>query len=344
MKTLLRWVDREARAADSDKIRAFCLHDGYRRVPAALGLLPGEVDDGVHREGQRRRPAAVLLRGHVALARHPRRFGPGPVSVPSAARRHRHRRRQPVGPARPRAADLREHLRAAEAARALRAPRRAADLRGDVAGRQPTSARSRCCAICCCGATAKSAPIITPGRRRPARPRTCGAIRMRRRFRCAAVRGAAGGADRGHRSRRRASGRSRTGPGASGSTPRHVAALERAGLPGRVERRAALLRSAQGRTRFRRGARSRPYFLSYDSAVRPGTSRLLEVPCSAMLHRDVPDRLAWAYARAPFPYTTKRVLRKLGRGARGLAAPVVFLARRDVRPGPPAGRTAAFRS
>ena len=31
MKTLLRWVDREARAADSDKIRAFCLHDGYRR-------------------------------------------------------------------------------------------------------------------------------------------------------------------------------------------------------------------------------------------------------------------------------------------------------------------------
>jgi len=31
MKTLLRWVDREARAADSDKIRTYCLHDGYRR-------------------------------------------------------------------------------------------------------------------------------------------------------------------------------------------------------------------------------------------------------------------------------------------------------------------------
>ena len=56
----------------------------------------------------------------------------------------------------------------------------------------------------------------------------------------------------------------------------------------------------------------RPYFLSYDSAVRPGTSRVLEVPCSSMLHRQVPDRLAWAYARAPFPYTTRRVLRKLG--------------------------------
>ena len=29
--TLLRWVDREARAADSDKIRTFALHEGFRR-------------------------------------------------------------------------------------------------------------------------------------------------------------------------------------------------------------------------------------------------------------------------------------------------------------------------
>lgn len=55
-----------------------------------------------------------------------------------------------------------------------------------------------------------------------------------------------------------------------------------------------------------------PYFLSYDSAVAAGTSRLLEVPCTTSLHRDVPERLARAYARAPFPYTTRRVLRKLG--------------------------------
>jgi hypothetical protein len=27
---LLRWVDREARAADSDKIRTFAMHDGFR--------------------------------------------------------------------------------------------------------------------------------------------------------------------------------------------------------------------------------------------------------------------------------------------------------------------------
>ena len=30
--TLLRWVDREARAADSDKIRTFALHAGFRRL------------------------------------------------------------------------------------------------------------------------------------------------------------------------------------------------------------------------------------------------------------------------------------------------------------------------
>ena len=30
--TLLRWVDREARAADSDKIRTFAMHDGFRRL------------------------------------------------------------------------------------------------------------------------------------------------------------------------------------------------------------------------------------------------------------------------------------------------------------------------
>jgi GNAT superfamily N-acetyltransferase len=29
--TLLRWIDREARAADSDKIRAFSMHEGFRR-------------------------------------------------------------------------------------------------------------------------------------------------------------------------------------------------------------------------------------------------------------------------------------------------------------------------
>ncbi len=54
-----------------------------------------------------------------------------------------------------------------------------------------------------------------------------------------------------------------------------------------------------------------PYFLAYDSAVTPGTTNVLEVPVSAALHRRLPRWLQYAYARAPRPYTTKRVLRAL---------------------------------
>ena len=36
------------------------------------------------------------------------------------------------------------------------------------------------------------------------------------------------------------------------------------------------------------------------------------MPCSAALNRRVPKRLQHLYARVPRPYTTKRVLRKLG--------------------------------
>jgi hypothetical protein len=54
-----------------------------------------------------------------------------------------------------------------------------------------------------------------------------------------------------------------------------------------------------------------PYFLAYDTATRPGCSNVLEVPVSAALNRRLPRRLQYAYARAPRPYTTKRVLRAL---------------------------------
>jgi hypothetical protein len=39
VKTLLRWVDREARAADSDKIRCHVLHAGFRRVLRRSGYF-----------------------------------------------------------------------------------------------------------------------------------------------------------------------------------------------------------------------------------------------------------------------------------------------------------------
>jgi peptidoglycan/xylan/chitin deacetylase (PgdA/CDA1 family) len=91
----------------------------------------------------------------------------------------------------------------------------------------------------------------------------------------------------------------------------HVSALERLGY--RVESSVAPLfyEAHKGGPDFV-DAPARPYFLAYDSAVRAGTSRVLEVPCSAGLDRSVPRPLARAYARAPWPYMTKRVLRKLG--------------------------------
>jgi hypothetical protein len=54
-----------------------------------------------------------------------------------------------------------------------------------------------------------------------------------------------------------------------------------------------------------------PYFLAYDSATAPGGSELLEIPVSAALNRKLPRFLRYAYARAPRPYTTKRILRAL---------------------------------
>ena len=46
LKTLLRWVDREARMADSDKIRCHALHAGFRRVLRRSGYFG--VRSGLH--------------------------------------------------------------------------------------------------------------------------------------------------------------------------------------------------------------------------------------------------------------------------------------------------------
>jgi hypothetical protein len=39
LATLLRWIDREARQADSDKIRTFAIHAGFRRVLKRSGYF-----------------------------------------------------------------------------------------------------------------------------------------------------------------------------------------------------------------------------------------------------------------------------------------------------------------
>jgi hypothetical protein len=60
------------------------------------------------------------------------------------------------------------------------------------------------------------------------------------------------------------------------------------------------------------GAPLTPYFLAYDDATRAGTSHVLELPISAALNRRVPAFVERWYGRAPWPYTTKRMLRLSG--------------------------------
>jgi hypothetical protein len=90
----------------------------------------------------------------------------------------------------------------------------------------------------------------------------------------------------------------------------HVAALERLGY--QVDSSVAPLfyEAHKGGPDFVE-APQRPYFLAYDSATRPGSSDVLEVPVSSGLNRRLPAMLQHAYARAPKPYTTKRILRAL---------------------------------
>ena len=98
--------------------------------------------------------------------------------------------------------------------------------------------------------------------------------------------------------------------GRFGFSSDHVAALEQHGYL--VESSVAPLfyEAHKGGPEFVE-APLRPYFLAYDSATRPGCSNVLEVPVSAALNRRLPRALQYAYARAPRPYTTKRILRAL---------------------------------
>jgi hypothetical protein len=98
--------------------------------------------------------------------------------------------------------------------------------------------------------------------------------------------------------------------GRFGFSAEHVAGLERQGYL--VESSVAPLfyESHKGGPDFVEAPLT-PYFLAYDSATTAGSSNVLEVPVSAALNRRLPKRLQYLYARAPRPYTTKRVLRAL---------------------------------
>ena len=99
--------------------------------------------------------------------------------------------------------------------------------------------------------------------------------------------------------------------GRFGFSAAHVAALESEGYLVESSIAPLFYEAHKGGPEFVE-APLRPYFLAYDNATRPGTSNLLEVPVSAGLNRRLPKALQYAWARAPKPYTTKRVLKKLG--------------------------------
>jgi peptidoglycan/xylan/chitin deacetylase (PgdA/CDA1 family) len=99
--------------------------------------------------------------------------------------------------------------------------------------------------------------------------------------------------------------------GRFGFSAAHVSALERQGYLVESSIAPLFYETHKGGPEFVE-APLHPYFLAYDSAVRPGTSQLLELPASAGLHPRYPAWLQHRYARAPWPYTTKRILRKLG--------------------------------
>ena len=99
--------------------------------------------------------------------------------------------------------------------------------------------------------------------------------------------------------------------GRFGFSAAHVSPLERAGYLCESSVAPLFCERHKGGPDFT-GAPLRPYFLSYDDATRAGTSQVLELPLSAALHPRLPSLLERAYAHAPRPYLTRRVLRKLG--------------------------------
>ena len=99
--------------------------------------------------------------------------------------------------------------------------------------------------------------------------------------------------------------------GRFGFSPTHVSSLERHGYL--VDSSVApLFYEAHKQGPDFVGAPPTPYFLSYDDATKAGSSSLLELPISAALNRRVPAWLERWYGRAPWPYTTKRLLRLAG--------------------------------
>ena len=79
-KTLLRWVDAEARQAGSDKIRCFATHLGYRRVMRHSGYFQMRHPMPLAVKINALNVPAAFLQGHRRLARHARRLRSGSMT------------------------------------------------------------------------------------------------------------------------------------------------------------------------------------------------------------------------------------------------------------------------
>ena len=222
--------------------------------------------------------------------------------------------------------DVREHLRAAAAARAVRAARRAADLRDHLSGRERPAVRATCCAAA--GgrrlrdrrAPSRLGDAAVHGRGRHA------GIRTRRTCRCAQFEAQlASLTDAIAARRRRAAGLVPVGPLRVLGGARRRRSSGWAISSNRASRRCSTRRTRAARTSSRR--RSRRTSSPYDSATRPGTSGVLEVPVSAALNRRLPRRLQYLLrARAAAVHDEARPA-EARRRARALAAAVVLVAR-----------------
>ncbi len=311
MLTLLRWIDREARAHDSDKIRTFALHEGTRRLLRKSGYYSVKSTmDFVAKINAVPVPADFYKatdHWHVTLGR----LRPGPMT---GAR-----------PALLVAIDTEGDNQWDAAARRhqtftnTRALERLHDFFGRLGVRptyvvtypvvqDPESAavlrRLRARGDCEIGAHhhAWETPPCEPAdidRHAYASSLPLEQFDAQLAALTSAIARAIGTPPVSYRS------------GRFGFSASHVSSLEAAGY--RVDSSVTPLfyEAHKGGPDFV-DAPHAPYFLSYDRATRPGTSGLVELPVSAALNRRVPRWIERAYGRAPWPYTTKRLLRLAG--------------------------------
>ena len=210
------------------------------------------------------------------------------------AGRHRHRERQSVG--RWRRASSRPSTTSTRCRRCTRSSAVMACARPTSSPIRSRRTRDRptCCARCASRGRARSARIITPGRRRRARPRTSqrhpyAADLPRDQFErsssalTAAIESAVGERPVSYRS------------GRFGFSAAHVSSLERAGY--RVESSVApLFYEAHKRGPDFADAPLTPYFLAYDHATRPGRARCWSCRCR---------RRSTGACRAGWPWPTR---------------------------------------